>query len=323
MQEISFSEITELSQRFLTHKWFDSVSAESIIQHLLEAELCGKSTHWFARLPLIHDRIVQWKIVPQQEIVTNHEWSTVTVTWNQTLWIPAIIKWLDVSLWVAKEHSVAIGVVQHVWLTGYLWHYARIACDNDMIFLGWSNTWTTTVAWTWWNSPILWTNPMVVGIPSIGYPCILDMSTSWISNGEVTKQKVYSWSLPVWTAISATGEETINPHDVFALLPFGWHKWAGLSLAIELLVWGLTDTKLTDNVEPWQGFVYLLIDPKKFSTDLHQFKERIAAYLKTLKNTSEKELFYPGERSWMQREKMLEQWKMPVSSELYEFLNSL
>jgi LDH2 family malate/lactate/ureidoglycolate dehydrogenase len=85
--------------------------------------------------------------------------------------------------------------------------------------------------------PTLGTNPHSWGFPTqdvIGYPICIDWATSTVAMGRVQQFAREGKQLPPGSAVDEKGNETTDPNEVKALMPFGQHKGYGLSLIDEL-----------------------------------------------------------------------------------------
>lgn len=85
--------------------------------------------------------------------------------------------------------------------------------------------------------PTLGTNPHSWGFPTqdaINFPICIDWATSTVAMGRVQQFAREGKQLPPAAAVDADGNETRDPKQVAALLPFGNHKGYGLSLIDEL-----------------------------------------------------------------------------------------
>lgn len=86
--------------------------------------------------------------------------------------------------------------------------------------------------------PTLGTNPHSWGFPTtnaIGFPIVIDWATSTVAMGRVQQFKREGKPLPPGCAVDKAGNETTDPNQVAALLPFGAHKGYGLALINELV----------------------------------------------------------------------------------------
>jgi len=85
--------------------------------------------------------------------------------------------------------------------------------------------------------PTLGTNPHSWAFPTqdiAGFPICIDWATSTVAMGRVQQFKREGLELPPEAAVDTHGNETRDPNQVNALLPFGRHKGYGLSLLNEI-----------------------------------------------------------------------------------------
>lgn len=85
--------------------------------------------------------------------------------------------------------------------------------------------------------PTMGTNPHSWGFPTmdaVGFPIVIDWATSTVAMGRVQAMAREGQTLPPGAAVDRDGNETTDPNNVAALLPFGAHKGYGLSLIDEL-----------------------------------------------------------------------------------------
>ncbi len=85
--------------------------------------------------------------------------------------------------------------------------------------------------------PTLGTNPHSWGFPTretVGFPICIDWASSVIAAGQIGQRLREGKMLPPGSAVDKDGNETIDPKQVAALLPFAQHKGYGLALIDEL-----------------------------------------------------------------------------------------
>ena len=86
--------------------------------------------------------------------------------------------------------------------------------------------------------PTLGTNPHSWAFPTreaVGFPICVDWATSTVAMGRVQQFAREGRMLPAGTGVDKNGNETSDPAQIVALLPFGQHKGYGLALIDELL----------------------------------------------------------------------------------------
>ena len=129
--------------------------------------------------------------------------------------------------------------------------------------------------------PTLGTNPHSWGFPTIdaiGFPIVIDWATSVIAMGRVQQLKREGKALPSGAAVDKDGKETLDPHLVSALKPFGAHKGYGLSLINEIVAGFIGASKptlrsnhLDDGDKHTPNFYFQVIHPDAISSENFAF----------------------------------------------------
>ena len=117
-------------------------------------------------------------------------------------------------------------------------------------------------------------NPIAVGIPTLGGPILVDISTSATSVGRTLRAQKEGKPLPGKWLLSPQGLPSADPADYFgdppgSILPLGGadlgYKGFGLMLMVEALTNGLTGFGRKDDPGRWGCNVFIqLIDPDAF-----------------------------------------------------------
>ncbi|MCP4299271.1 MAG: Ldh family oxidoreductase [Gammaproteobacteria bacterium] len=144
---------------------------------------------------------------------------------------------IDACMAMADKHGTGTVMVDeafhYLWGGGYVIHAARkgyIAYTNCTAALA-------EVVPFMGKHPTLGTNPHSWGFPTqdlLGYPICVDWATSTVAMGRVQQFLREGLPLPAGAAVDKDGNETRNPADVEALLPFGAHKGYALALIDEI-----------------------------------------------------------------------------------------
>ena len=128
------------------------------------------------------------------------------------------------------------------------------------------------------KTPTLGTNPHSWGFPTtdaIGFPIVIDWATSVIAMGRVQVLQREGKPVPPGAAVDKHGNETTDPDQVAALLPFGRHKGYGLSLINEIvaaLIGGSLPTircrwDRAENEKHTPAFYFQVIHPDAMSSN--------------------------------------------------------
>lgn len=144
---------------------------------------------------------------------------------------------MDECMRMADKYGVGIVSVDdafhYLWGGGYVMEAAK---KGYIAYTNCTSTLSEVVPFMG-KFPTLGTNPHSWGFPTtdaIGFPVVIDWATSTVAMGRVQQFKREGKQLPPGAAVDANGNETTDPNNVAALLPFGAHKGYGLSLINEL-----------------------------------------------------------------------------------------
>ncbi len=320
-----------LSKQILTKLGFPAEEAELITQNLIEAELVEKPTHGLIRLPNIAKLVAEGKIA-----VGGAEMSLISETraslqfdGHHKAGFYVIYKSLEQAFTKAKATGlVAVALKNLAYASGYIGDYARLAAEQNLIFIGFHNSPAGLVPFGAKRS--LWgTNPITIGVPTHDAPVILDMASSKTTWGNLLLAKSLGQTLPTTDlAIDQTGEPTSDPAAAMlgGLLPIAGHKGSGLALIVELLAGGLSNSRVGKAVEGGWGSFYLLLDPTLFRR-LDDFKNDVQKALAEIKAAPKAkavtEIFFPGEQAANKRQANLQMGTIEVSEKLLKNLEEM
>lgn len=160
------------------------------------------------------------------------------------------------------------------------------------------------------HAAILGTNPIAFATPVDGAdPMIYDFATSSMSNGDLRIAAREGRSVPRGTGIDVTGAESSDPGAILnggALLPFGGHKGAAISLMVEILASALTGGQFSSEVDfsthpgaetPKTGQVLIVIDPQRGGNDA--FARRVGHLIGMMRASGQTRL--PSDRRYRMR----------------------
>jgi L-2-hydroxycarboxylate dehydrogenase (NAD+) len=178
--------------------------------------------------------------VPGAEVEVISSRFAATETWNANKKFgPAVAyRAIDRAIEMANEYGIAQIAVDNA--SPYLWGagYVMAAAERGFIAYTHATSPLAEVAPLGGNRPTLGTNPHSRAFPTspaLGFPLLVDWITSNIDMYSVEKARKNGETLPPDSAIDNSGNPTIDPNQVRALLPFGTHKGYGLSLINEVL----------------------------------------------------------------------------------------
>lgn len=178
--------------------------------------------------------------VPKAQIeVVNNRFKASEV-WNahKKLGQAVAVAAIDRCIEMADEYGVGQVAIDNAF--HYLWGGGYVMNAAERGYIAYTNC-TSTLAEVvpfFGKHPTLGTNPHSWGFPTQeanGFPIVIDWATSTVAMGRVQQLKREGKQLPPGAAVDKDGNETLDPHQVAALLPFGAHKGYGMSLINELV----------------------------------------------------------------------------------------
>ncbi|WP_435197404.1 Ldh family oxidoreductase [Natronomonas sp. EA1] len=248
----------------------DADDAVTTARVLVSADARGKHSHGLRRLPRFVRGIEHGNVDPDGEIAIQRDHgATATLSGGSRLGPVVATDAMAMACARAGEFGIgAVGVneTNHLGMLGY---YTEMARQDGYVALAMTNT-EPAMPPHGAAEPILGTNPIAIGLPT--EPAFnLDMSTSAISRGAVSRASDRGESLPEGVAISADGEPTTDPDAALdgSIRPFGGAKGSGLAIAVEVLAGGLVGASMGRDVtgtyhtaDPCtKGDLFVAIDP--------------------------------------------------------------
>lgn len=301
---------------------FSEHDASLITTNVIDAELAGKKSHGLVRLLDIALGVEGGEVNVDGTVEILKETSTQLYVNGKHK--PGVIVWydsLDLAIKIIKKSGLVMVGLKDVGVTGYIGSYARIAVENDLIFIGFNNSPGGLVPHGS-IEPIWGTNPLTIGVPTDRTPAILDMASSMITWSELLVAQNEGKSIREGVAVDVGGEITTDPEAAIegGVLPIGGHKGSGIAFMVEMLAGALTGSMVGDAVDGGWGSFYILISPASFRS-VEQFKKDAGLAIKRLKETKKMkgfdEICYPGERSFKLRQSNLDAGTIEVSDKLY------
>ena len=214
-------------------------NARIVVDHLIDANLCGHDSHGIIRIPSYVQNIKRDQLAPSAQPKVVRETAAMTlIDANRTFGQVSALFATDAVIAKAQEQGVAIaGTIRgnHIGRVGY---YPTRAAERGVALLVAYGTLGSSGAPFGGRKGALGTNPVSFGFPSGGdTPFLLDFATTAIAAGKVSVARDKHEPLPPNSAIDKDGNPTTDPHAVSqgALLPFGGHKGYALSLMAVML----------------------------------------------------------------------------------------
>ncbi len=301
---ISIDAARRLAESFLTKNGIPPTDSAIITDILLEAELRGRKTHGFIRLPGIKNRYDKGQRTEIQ--IENEEEQCIRINGGNQPGYLVAYRAMEVAIERAKQTGFSIVGVNNTSHCGMVGYYVDMARKEDLIGVLFADC-LPRITPEGGTEAILGTNPIAIGIPSNTVPIVFDMSTASITNGDLLVAMQEGLSIPSGLAFNTAGEPTTDPEEALkgGVRPFGGHKGFGLALITQILSGVLVNASTIPLPGTNYGILMIVLDPAVF-VPLEQFKREVDILIERIKaNRRElgvKEILIPGERAYQQRE---------------------
>jgi LDH2 family malate/lactate/ureidoglycolate dehydrogenase len=325
---VKISEIEILSTDILQKMGFSKNDASLVTKNIIEGELVGKKSHGLIRLLHIKKSVDNGKVnVKGKSRVLKESDTLIHIDGKHKPGFIVYYESLDMAIVKVKKSGIVSVGLKDLDVTGYIGSYARIAAENDLIFIGFNNSPGGLVPYG--STEAIWgTNPLTIGVPTGKSPAVLDMASSMTTWGDLMVSKNEGKKIKEGVAIDSKGNTTTNPENAMegGILPFGGHKGSGIAFMVEMLAGALTGSMVGDAVKGGWGSFYILINPASFRP-LKHFKRDADLAISRLKASKKmkgvNEIYYPGEQSHKLRQGNLKAGTIDVSDKLFQQINEL
>ena len=269
--------------------------AETVAESLVEADLRGHGSHGSIRmgtsyLEMIETGDIHPRATPELEPLSG---VTAQVDGNGQYGQVVGRRAVEAGIELTEDRDVAMVGVRDASHLGRIGEWAERAAEAGRCFAAFVNTGGTDPLVTPPGSAdrLFSTNPLAFGVPSFGalpHPIVLDMATSQVAHGKVTKRAVENRPLPEGWVVDEDGE-IVTDSDEYeetgrgALMPLGGltsgHKGFGLAMIAELFAGIVGDHPVTgQGGGEWvnNGAMFVFADPNGFSNEAAN-RERVEA----------------------------------------------
>lgn len=275
----------ELVKRAYQHRGFDESECEAAAKFSAYATTHGIRTH--NALKALHlDDLFGSKAggcKPSAQILKKESRFESSEVWDCQFKLGQATAYeaMDRCIELADKYGIGQVSVDHAF--HYLWGGGYVMDAAKRGYIAYTNCTAsiTEVVPFMGSVPTLGTNPHSWGFPTtnaVGFPIVIDWATSVIAMGRVQQLKREGKSLPAGAAVDKEGNETLDPHNVSALKPFGAHKGYGLSLINEIVAGFIGASKptlrsnhLDDGDKHTPNFYFQVIHPEAISSENFAF----------------------------------------------------
>jgi len=323
--KISLTDLKLKLETILRYKGLSAHEAEIVAEPFIRAELSGKKTHGITKFFLIDEAITMREGRP--EIIKDKMNYALIDAHKELGYITAQFA-CDQLIEKAKKFDNAFIAVNNSYYFSMAGMYAEKIADAGFISVVLCNGGPAAVAPFGGVDPVLGTNPISIGIPTMHGSIVLDMATSAAPWGEINLAKLECRSLADKTFLDTSGEFTSDPQKVEAIIPFGGHKGAGLNFMFEILTGAFVSAKMGLRSKNGYdlGFLFMAFSPDMFSSqsDFNQEVEQLVLDVKNGRRViGVDEIFIPGEKSGNIYRKNIENNSIEINEKTLENLDIL
>jgi L-2-hydroxycarboxylate dehydrogenase (NAD+) len=305
---VDYKKLKEFCEKSFVEVGFSNDESRIISDVILLSDLYGIESHGMQRLNMYHRNIKTGMVNldTQSELVFETPVSGVI---DAHFSIGHLAAYRGMSLAIEKAKKVGVGIVtvrdsNHFGVAGY---YAKMACDEGLLGLSFTNSGALMVP-TFGILPMIGSNPIACAMPAEPYDFLFDASTTVVTHGKLEVYKKLDKPLPNGWAVDKKGETSSDATSVIenikagkggGILPLGGdaeslggHKGYGFGMLTEIFTsiisMGMTSNYcLKDNVDGCShGFI--AIDPNIFG-DAKAIKDHLSEFLQELRESPKAE----------------------------------
>jgi len=246
------------------------------------------------------------------------------------------IEAMSKAIELAENNGIAAISVCNSSHFGAAAYYGFKAAEKDMIGLSFTQATAHVLSYNG-IQPFFGNNPICMVAPAEKEgPFCLDMATTITTFNKVEIYKESGKNLPNGWAVDNSGNETIDPKNVFSLLPIGGYKGFGLSMMVDILCALLSGSKYGPDTSPmfnndmkekrYLGHYFIAINiaafvkPARFKKRMQEMIDRLRSEPKNDKNGHP--VIVPGDPEKNYLEERIK-FGIPVSKPFVNVLNQL
>jgi LDH2 family malate/lactate/ureidoglycolate dehydrogenase len=286
--------------------------AETLANSLVDADICGLSTHGVSRVNIYIRRIQKGLIDPKAEISFDKRGrSVMAVDAGNGLGQVQASKVLEELIPMAKTGGIAAATIRNSQHFGALSYYCNRAAQESMILIA-MTTAEPSMSPEGGCQAYFGTNPIAASFPTgKAFNFIrIDLSTSLVARGNIIAAQKEGKAIPSGWALDVEGNPTTDPDEALmgTVLTMAGHKGYALALLVELFCSVLSGAAIGSSIGSMYkdmdrkqdvGHFFCLMDIGAFM-DVSDFKKRVDSMIDEIKACRKRpkveEILVPGER---------------------------
>jgi len=303
MTSITTQELRSYCTKALTQTGLRPADVDIIVDHYLENEFSGKTSHGLVRVIEVAKALKKYPVPGENpEIVLDNQSMVICDAKGQIGPVAGSYA-MNLCIERTKQNGMAFcGIRNFIGNSGSMAYYLRRFVDRGLVAIMGCNS-VALVAPPGGKKRMIGTNPFGIGIPAGDQPdFIADFATSAIAYGKIMVMNDQGKPLPEGVLVDQDGNPSTNPKDAYdgAILPLADYRGFAIGLMIELLAGPFIGAKACkEQLYDQDGFFMIGFDPAK--TGQNDFQTHIAHSLEAIKNSGTQpnieEITLPGERS--------------------------
>ncbi len=319
MKRYSIDFIRLQAENILIQHSVPKKDAKTIVDSMLEADICGVNTHGIKMLIPYLQKIDNKSFDSSGNgiSIVKQSPSVSVIDAANSIGAVAACFAVETCLTNAQRNGMHTAFVRHGNTFGPAFYYVEQIAKNNMIGFVCSNAPAAMPAFNGLQ-PMLGTNPMAFACPSRSNGCIvLDMATSIVAKSRIEMARIKGEKLPVGWALDKEGNPTTDPVEAIKgfVLPMAGFKGYGIAMAIDLLSGLLSGASYLNKVNKFYSFndkgmdvgqMFVAINPKAIYDG--DFLADMDTYIETLRESKVAEgkiIALPGDDRKAKREDVL------------------
>ncbi|WP_101296166.1 Ldh family oxidoreductase [Halegenticoccus soli] len=337
MRRIDVTELESLAIKLVSALGTSNQVAAEVAESLVESDLRGHGSHGVIRMGTFYREMIENGEIRPRATPEIERLSPTTAQVNGNFQYGQVVgrRAVDVGIELASDSGSAIVGVRNATHLGRVGEWAERAAAAGIGFAAFVNTGGTSplVAVPGSAERLLPTNPLAFGVPTfdvLPHPVVLDMATSQVAHGKITKRYIEDQPLPKGWAIDELGEaittaRAYEEEKQGAMLPLGGltagYKGFGLAVIAELFAGIIANHQVSGQCNERRvnnGAMFVFVDPEYFST-YEANRRRVEALVRLVHSADHSEeipmgpsakgdrVVLPGEIEYEKRQKRLEE----------------
>lgn len=331
--QVQFEEMQKVLYVLFRNYSFTEEKSKLLARIYTESTLDGVNSHGINRVAPFIEYVEKDLIKIDAEAQKVESFGSIE-RWDGQLG-PGIInatKCMDRAIALSKKYGMGLVALRNTnhWMRGgtYGWQ----AANNGCISILFTNTQPNMPPWGGRESR-LGNNPFIISIPRKNGHVVLDMAISQFAFGTINYYRLKGEKLPYPGGWDSDGVLSDDPEKILANergLPIGYWKGSALSMVLDMLATLLSAGDSTSKIgsrkyETGVSQIFLSIFPEQFHDTALQEKmlNEIIDYTHDVEPMEVgKHTYYPGERTFLTRNKNLKEG-IPVSKEVWQTVLNL